>query len=109
METRLDHRRSVCSNFINKVRSRPDQALAQSDDDSVIDGMIFIPTLKLSTPTWILKKSGEVYRGKATPPDYGGEQHGIWAPKLHSDFDIFNEGETAGQDHERFLTEHSTF
>ena len=23
METRLDHRRSVCSNFINKVRSRP--------------------------------------------------------------------------------------
>lgn len=74
------------------------QALAQSDDDSVIDGMIFIPTLKLSTPTWILKKSGEVYRGKATPPDYGGEQHGIWAPKLHSDFDIFNEGETAASD-----------
>ncbi|WP_244082006.1 hypothetical protein, partial [Aeromonas caviae] len=25
METRLDHRRSACSNFINKVRSRPDQ------------------------------------------------------------------------------------
>ena len=24
METRLDHRRSACSNFINKVRSRPD-------------------------------------------------------------------------------------
>ena len=23
METRLDHRRSACSNFINKVRSRP--------------------------------------------------------------------------------------
>ncbi|WP_270815776.1 MULTISPECIES: hypothetical protein, partial [unclassified Aeromonas] len=25
METRLDHRRSACSNFINKVRSRPDR------------------------------------------------------------------------------------
>ncbi|MGE6101794.1 SEC-C metal-binding domain-containing protein [Aeromonas salmonicida] len=25
METRLDHRRSACSNFINKVRSRPAQ------------------------------------------------------------------------------------
>ncbi|MGU5690856.1 tyrosine-type recombinase/integrase [Aeromonas caviae] len=24
METRLDHRRSACSNFINKVRSRPE-------------------------------------------------------------------------------------
>lgn len=71
------------------------QALAQSD---VCDGMIFLPTLKLSTPTWILKKSGEVYRGKAAPPDYGGEQHGIWAPKLHSDFDIFDQGETSASD-----------
>ncbi|WP_323947942.1 hypothetical protein, partial [Aeromonas hydrophila] len=25
METQLDHRRSACSNFINKVRSRPAQ------------------------------------------------------------------------------------
>ena len=25
METQLDHRRSACSNFINKVRSRPER------------------------------------------------------------------------------------
>ena len=30
METRLDHRRSACSNFINKVRSRPDGHLGRS-------------------------------------------------------------------------------
>ncbi|MGL6355841.1 hypothetical protein ACSZMT_19440, partial [Aeromonas veronii] len=28
METRLDHRRSACSNFINKVRSRPGGRIA---------------------------------------------------------------------------------
>ncbi|WP_421243470.1 hypothetical protein, partial [Aeromonas enteropelogenes] len=34
METRLDHRRSACSNFINKVRSRP--GLERSDHKLLI-------------------------------------------------------------------------
>lgn len=71
------------------------KALAQSD---VCDGMVFHPTHKLSTPLWILKKSGEVYQGKAAPPDYGEAQHGIWVPKLDSSFDIFDQGMTVASD-----------
>lgn len=67
-------------------------------EDSVCDGMVFCPTLKLSTPLWILKKAGEVHRGKNAPPSYGGQQDGVWIPNLHSDFDIFHKGETSASD-----------
>ncbi|MFM5630377.1 hypothetical protein ACET67_20310, partial [Aeromonas veronii] len=36
METRLDHRRSACSNFINKVRSRPEPANEPPEKGEVI-------------------------------------------------------------------------
>ncbi|WP_351011662.1 helix-hairpin-helix domain-containing protein [Shewanella sp. S1-58-MNA-CIBAN-0166] len=62
------------------------------------NGMIFHPTLQLSTPLWILKKSGEVYTGKGNPPDYGGQKHGIWISKLGSEFDFLDEGSTAASD-----------
>ncbi|MEL4279171.1 MULTISPECIES: helix-hairpin-helix domain-containing protein [Shewanella] len=67
-------------------------------DDDLIQGMVFHPTLKLSTPVWILKKSGEVYSGKGTPPDYGGQAFGCWVYKLSPEFDIFEEGEMAASD-----------
>ncbi|MBX9566615.1 Hpt domain-containing protein [Aeromonas hydrophila] len=38
METRLDHRRSACSNFINKVRSRP--GLLQAAFGSSLETML---------------------------------------------------------------------
>ncbi|WP_446890923.1 hypothetical protein [Aeromonas veronii] len=35
METRLDHRRSACSNFINKVRSRPALLTVNTDPKTI--------------------------------------------------------------------------
>lgn len=67
-------------------------------NDDIVEGMIFHPTLQLSTPLWILKKSGEVYTGKGNPPDYGGQAHGIWLPKLSDEFDFLDEGATAASD-----------
>ncbi len=62
--------------------------LSQSD---ICDGMVFQPTLKLSTPLWILKKFGEVHKGTSIPPNYGDMRYGVWNPKLNSDFAIFDE------------------
>ncbi len=70
---------------------------SRSNDD-VIQGMMFHPTLKLSTPLWILEKSGEVYLGNGTPPDHGGQEFGCWVPKLSPEFDFLDKGATAASD-----------
>ncbi len=48
METRLDHRRSACSNFINKVRSRPGGYawLDTGTHESLIEASNFIQTIE---------------------------------------------------------------
>lgn len=48
METRLDHRRSACSNFINKVRSRPEYAETLSNART-------IEKLELERRYWLQK------------------------------------------------------
>lgn len=69
-----------------------------SANGDVIEGMIFHPTLQLRTPLSVLKKSGEVHKGKGKPPIYCEEKHGIWLPKLSSDFDLFDVGATSASD-----------
>lgn len=52
METRLDHRRYACSNFINKVRSRPGQHPHQ--DAIHVAGWVSLFTLHVLWPfLWI--------------------------------------------------------
>ena len=54
METRLDHRRSACSNFINKVRSRPAWDLGLLKPKSVTFSQEFMFTRSLfQTPDMI--------------------------------------------------------
>lgn len=72
--------------------------LAKENND-LCDGVIFRPTLQLRTPLWILKKSGEIYTGNGTPPEYGGLKHGCWTPHLKDNaFDFLREGFTPASD-----------
>jgi hypothetical protein len=84
--------------LINKYKKEVGYRL-DSEFHSLIIGVTFHPTLKLSTPLFILEKSGEVFEGDVgDSPKYGDESQGIWIAKLNSEFDFLKKGATSASD-----------
>ena len=73
------------------------QDISKANSD-VCDGMQFTATCHLSTPLFVLKRHGEIFRGNGSPPSYGEPRDGIWIPKLKSKFDFLSEGRTTASD-----------
>lgn len=70
-------------------------------NSDIIDGVQFSATLQLRTPLSVLNRHGEVFRGPPSQaPDYGGQAHGIWLPKLKSDSleEMLSQGRTHASD-----------
>ena len=63
------------------------------DNDDICDGLVFHATHQLRTPVEILKKNGEVYRGKGEPPEYGTMADGIWLANVSSKYQFDEPGE----------------
>lgn len=69
-------------------------------NSDILDGVQFSATLQVRTPLWILERHGEVFRGPPSQaPDYGGQAHGIWLPKMKGELGGFlQQGATHASD-----------
>ncbi|WEM45397.1 DNA-directed RNA polymerase subunit alpha C-terminal domain-containing protein (plasmid) [Photobacterium sp. DA100] len=109
---KLDELKGLCSKYDNISLGSLDETelliakyqkevghRLSSEYHSLITGFEFHPTLKISTPLWILEKSGETFEGELGDcPQYGDESQGIWSVKLDSQFDFLDKGATAASD-----------
>lgn len=60
-----------------------------SNNDDVIVGYKFFATLQLSTPLYVLKHHGELFKGlPSSTPRYGSEREGIWLPEIDPEYNL---------------------
>ncbi|MBW4056992.1 MAG: hypothetical protein HIU83_16675 [Proteobacteria bacterium] len=69
----------TASESIHRHNSRMGEIIA--DKDSVLDGVVYLATMQLRTPLWILQKDGEMWC-KGEPPEVGEPWMGIWRPHV---------------------------